>query len=201
MIDSCQNELFTMKNRLNVVKNEIQSIPDMIGHWRELNESSRSLELWKYLSVMASPKGLSVLALQKILPELIVKVNSILVNWTDFEMKVNFDDDKPYIRWYRRGQNHPVSIHSGMESLISNLAFKMAISQSTSVPHSGLLIVDEGLSVLDKTRLANLDELIDLMTKFYNNVMIITHIQGVHNHTDGHLTITTGQDGSTVTWI
>lgn len=58
---------------------------------------------------------------------------------------------------------------SGMESLMLDLIMKIIIGQVSIIPKSNLIFIDESISVLDKNRLASINELFTLLRQYYNN--------------------------------
>jgi ABC-type dipeptide/oligopeptide/nickel transport system ATPase subunit len=77
-----------------------------------------------------------------------------------------------------------------MESLMLDLIMKIIIGQVSIIPKSNLIFIDESISVLDKNRLASINELFTLLRQYYNNVYLITHMKQVKNHITHTLEIT-----------
>ena len=71
----------------------------------------------------------------------------------------------------------------GMESFIIMLAFKIAFTSVFNIPSCGLLIIDEGVSVLDKEHVSKFNIICDFIKKFYNHIILITHIEAFNDFT------------------
>jgi DNA repair exonuclease SbcCD ATPase subunit len=77
----------------------------------------------------------------------------------------------------------------GMETFITELAFKIAISYIAVLPKSNILFIDEGISVLDKNNIDNIYCIIEFLKIHYNNIYLITHIDKVKEHFDREIII------------
>ena len=49
------------------------------------------------------------------------------------------------------------------------------------IPKSNIMFIDESISVLDKNRLAAIEDLFVFLKQYYNQVYIITHMKQVKN--------------------
>jgi DNA repair exonuclease SbcCD ATPase subunit len=63
------------------------------------------------------------------------------------------------------------------------LAFKISFTSVFNIPSSGLLIIDEGVSVLDKEHIIKFNEICKLIKENYNNIILITHIEAFIDYT------------------
>jgi ABC-type dipeptide/oligopeptide/nickel transport system ATPase subunit len=79
---------------------------------------------------------------------------------------------------------------SGMELFMVEVVFKIIIGQISVIPKSNILFIDESISVLDKHKMASIDELFNFMKQYYNQVFLITHMRQVKNHIKNNLDIT-----------
>jgi hypothetical protein len=59
----------------------------------------------------------------------------------------------------------------GMESFIIMLGFKIALRHIFNIPSSGLLIIDEGVSVLDKDHISKFGYVCNFIKQYYENII------------------------------
>jgi DNA repair exonuclease SbcCD ATPase subunit len=66
-----------------------------------------------------------------------------------------------------------------MEMFIINIGFKISLSALSLLPKNKLLIIDEGVSVLDKQHIEQFDKIILFLNSHYDNVILISHIDSL----------------------
>ena len=72
-----------------------------------------------------------------------------------------------------------INILGGMEMFIINIGFKISLSALSLLPKNKLLIIDEGVSVLDKQHIEQFDKIIMFLNSHYDNVILISHIDSL----------------------
>ena len=60
-----------------------------------------------------------------------------------------------------------------------NISLKMTLGRLSVLPKCGLLIIDEGVSVLDKDHIDRFHIIGNFLKSNYKNVIIISHIDGI----------------------
>jgi ABC-type lipoprotein export system ATPase subunit len=76
-----------------------------------------------------------------------------------------------------------------MESFMLDLVFKIIIGHISVIPKSNIIFMDESISVLDKHRMASIDELFAFLRQYYETVFLITHMKQVNNHINNSIEI------------
>lgn len=84
----------------------------------------------------------------------------------------------------------------GMEGLIVDVAMKTIFSRMSRIPSSGLLIIDENVSVLDEEHINNLDHLFRFLSSNYDHVMVMSHIPVVKDFVSLSVSVEKSSDGS-----
>jgi DNA repair exonuclease SbcCD ATPase subunit len=77
-----------------------------------------------------------------------------------------------------------------MENFIISLAFKIAFTNTFNIPNIGILFIDEGVSVLDKNHANNFSLIATFIKKYYNHIILITHIDTFYDYTFDIINIT-----------
>ncbi len=85
--------------------------------------------------------------------------------------------------------NNIINILGGMEMFIINIGFKIALSALSLLPKNKLLIIDEGVSVLDKQHIDNFDNIITFLNQHYDNVILISHIDSLKDFVSHYMNI------------
>jgi len=78
--------------------------------------------------------------------------------------------------------NKIIKFGGGCETFIIFLAFKITLSKFFNVPQTGILIIDEGVSVFDKDNVERFNIIIDFIRKYYNHIILITHITSFNDY-------------------
>ncbi len=92
--------------------------------------------------------------------------------------------------------NNIINILGGMEMFIINIGFKIALSALSLLPKNKLLIIDEGVSVLDKQHIDNFDNIIMFLNQHYENVILISHIDSLKDFISEYMNITKQNNNS-----
>ena len=93
-----------------------------------------------------------------------------------------------YINIYNHTQDI-INILGGMEHFIVNISFKITLAKLSVLPKSGLLIIDEGVSVLDKQHIDKFHIIAQFLKSNYNNIIIISHIEPIKDFISHFITI------------
>jgi len=86
----------------------------------------------------------------------------------------------------------------GRESIIMDIGLKIVMSSVACMPRSNFLIIDEGLSVLDKENISRVKELFSYLNSNYEKVLIISHIEGIKDYVDIMIKIEREKGGSKI---
>ena len=62
------------------------------------------------------------------------------------------------------------------------------------MPYCGILIIDEGVSVLDKNNVDKFDIIADFVRQYYNNIILISHIPSFNDYIDTFIKIEKNKD-------
>ena len=63
------------------------------------------------------------------------------------------------------------------------MAFKIAFTNTFNISHPGILFIDEGVSVLNKEHVSQFNIIANFMKKYYNHIVLITHIDAFYDYT------------------
>ncbi|MAI14499.1 MAG: hypothetical protein CMM15_10805 [Rhodospirillaceae bacterium] len=77
----------------------------------------------------------------------------------------------------------------GMESFIIDVACKLTFAKLSMVPKSNFFIIDEGISVLDKQHLHNIDQFFTFLSSITQNILLISHIPQIKDFVDTAISV------------
>jgi DNA repair exonuclease SbcCD ATPase subunit len=88
----------------------------------------------------------------------------------------------------------PSSYMGGMESFIVDLSVKMAFAKYSRLPQSNFFIIDEGISVFDQERVANIYVLFNFLTSISEHVFLISHLPTIKDFVSQSIEVDKDQD-------
>ena len=83
-----------------------------------------------------------------------------------------------------------IELASGMEKMMASLAIRVALINISSLPKTDTLIIDEGFGALDATNVEACNSLLISLKKWFKNIILISHIDGVKEAVDNIIDIT-----------
>ena len=92
--------------------------------------------------------------------------------------------------FHNKKTNLVSSFVSGAESFLLDITTKFALAYYSIRPKSNFFICDEGLSVLDKNKLSEIDQIFEFFRSTETNFFIISHINQIRDHVEKVLIVT-----------
>jgi exonuclease SbcC len=144
-----------------------------------------------------SKKGIPRLIMKSQLPHINNEISKILQGVMGFTVELEADSDTNSMDVFINygDSRRVIELGSGMEKMISSLAIRVALINVSSLPKPDVFIIDEGFGTLDENNVAACNRLLDSMRKWFKNIMIISHVDGVKDAVDNTLDISSrGKD-------
>jgi DNA repair exonuclease SbcCD ATPase subunit len=165
-------------------ENKIDTYIDKINKLEKYTKEESKLEnenkIYGYLNKLVSSDGIQLYLLSAYLSTISNKINSILEPFIEKKIELVFNNEKTIDIKIIKGET-VIHTLSGMESFMLDIVLKIIIGQISMIPKSNIMFIDESISVLDKNRLAAIDDLFVFLKQYYNQVYIITHMKQVKN--------------------
>lgn len=139
----------------------------------------KKYRVYEFYLQAISRDGVPYKIVELVLPVLENEVNLILNSITNFNVRLEATDEK-YIHafiQYGDGNSWPVEMSSGMERFILSLAFRIALTEITSLPKSNFLAIDEGFGVLDRENILQVGKMFQYLKTQYEYLICISHIE------------------------
>lgn len=94
-------------------------------------------------------------------------VNNIISTYIDKKLSLTHHVDNINLTFYSNDLGRPIRLLGGMETFIVDLAFKIIFSEISQISSSNILFIDEGISVLDKEKISNFDNIVYFLEKHF----------------------------------
>ncbi len=115
-------------------------------------------------------------------------LNNIISPFINKKIEINLDGNLIIVNIIDEHSNI-INILGGMEMFIINIGFKISLSSLSLLPKNKLLIIDEGVSVLDKKHIEQFDKIIMFLNQHYENVILISHIDSLKDFISNYIHI------------
>ena len=149
------------------------------------------LEIYDLIMQGVSKKGIPRLIMRSQLPHINNEIAKILQGVMGFTVELEADVDTNSMDVFINygDSKRVIELGSGMEKMISSLAIRVALINVSSLPKPDVFIIDEGFGSLDENNIASCNLLLNSMRKWFKNIMIISHVDGVKDAVDNILDI------------
>lgn len=179
-IKSCQNNITNNKTSLS-------KLTDAQAKNRIFLEER---ELYKKIADIVGGQGLiNDIFTDKIIPRLESYVNDILGSVTDFLIAMEYKNNSIHIYKVIGNNRVNLSLMSGYEKFVVNVAFRMALSDLNNNIRANFFIIDEGFSYCDKNHLTKLKSLFEYLRKRFKWSLVISHLDEIKENFDQTLNI------------
>ncbi|MHA2406914.1 MAG: hypothetical protein ACXACA_00880, partial [Candidatus Ranarchaeia archaeon] len=181
-----REKMMGAKSDIEVLKSQKSEIKKKV---KEVREMESKIDLFEYYTAAIGRDGVPYDLICQAVPSIETEVNNILGQIVDFGMTIDMDGKNINANIVREDRAWPLELVSGMESFISNLALRIALSNVSNLPRSNFLIIDEGLGALDAEHLAAVYSLFDYLKTQFEFIILISHIDTSRDMVDMQLEI------------
>lgn len=200
--DIYSNKIIENEKNLLKYKYELEKLTNMKNEYtlltKKQDELTNKYNIFKVVHDLVDsggiPRKIMITKLEKI-EENVNKIIKPFLNKTIYISKETKD-----IRIYICDGKNKIIITGGMEYFIISLAFKICFTDIFSISHTGILIIDEGVSVLDKEHIKKFNIIGDFLKEYYNNIILITHIDAFLEYTNDDPIKIIKKDGISNIW-
>ena len=194
-------EIKEINGKILLDKNNYNNNLVLIEKIRENNKIADKLneeiEIYEILNKLTSKDGVQLYLLSQSLDDITNKINNILEPFINKTVQIKLEGEKIELNVMSKDDNVIHSL-SGMEGFLLDLSIRVIINNLSCMPKSNILFMDESISVLDKHRLASIEELFVFLRQYYRSVFLITHMKQVNNHINHSLEIIKYNDNSLI---
>lgn len=171
-----------VENELNNIKLEMKIINNAKSE-KEIFERERNIDI-NLVNVIKNGFIDDILT-NIVLPNLCTKINNILSSFVNYKIHMVYDNKKIIV--YKKDNENLLSSSSklsGYETLMANIAFRLAINEYNLVTMTDFFIIDEGFAYCDEQSIAKITNLFNFMRKKYKYVIVISHNEQIKTYAD-----------------
>lgn len=181
-------------------KSELARMLIEFREWQTLRTELRTYELFMKA---VSKKGIPTLILRKLVPLINHELAAILQGVVDFTVSIDAHEQGNAMNIFLDygDSKRVLEVGSGMEKMISSLAIRVALTNVSSLPKTDMLIIDEGFGALDETNVEACSRLLTSLKRWFKNILVITHVDGIKDIADNLIEITRDEKDSKVVHI
>ena len=179
-------ESIKLNTSISIMKREVEELLIKDKKYNEMVVKLTKLDnetiIYDQIVLLTGMKGIPRKIINTKLEFLEKEVNSILSKFINKNVYITKEiDDINIILLNKDGTKSDFG--GGMETFILTLAFKIALSEVFNSSKCGLLIIDENVSILDKDHINKFNIISDFLKRYYNYILLITHIDGFQDYT------------------
>jgi len=166
-----------------------KEIDDIVITLAKIKQSDEQYKLFNTYCDAMHRDGLPADVLKGYIPKINYEINKILSDVVDFGVYLKIDTGETDIdivmRYDGEGDDtRPVSMASGMEKLLINMAIRYALLSVSNLNTPSTWFIDEGFGVLDSENLYSMSQFFDNVKSTFKNIVIITHIDALKDVAD-----------------
>lgn len=191
-------ERILLANRSGRLESTSESHRQEKEKYQDLKEKWRIYDLFMQA---VSKRGIPLQIIMSQLPLINAEISKILQSVVAFTVELEADPNSNEMDVFINygDSRRIIEVASGMEKMIASLAIRVALINVSSLPKTDMLVIDEGFGTLDDVNVEACNRLLESLKKWFKNILIITHIDGVKDVVDNVIDITwTGKDAHVV---
>ena len=171
-----------LTSSLQTLKFEWENYKSLLSEWR----------IYELIMNAVSKKGIPLQILNSELPKINIEIAKILQGVVGFTVELEADTNSNAMDIYINygDSKRVIECASGMEKMLSSLAIRVALINISSLPKSDMLIIDEGFGALDEMNVESCNRMLQSLTKWFKNIIVISHVDAVKDAVDNVLEIT-----------
>jgi DNA repair exonuclease SbcCD ATPase subunit/predicted MPP superfamily phosphohydrolase len=173
-LNSIDKQIIIAQNQLKINEEKISKIEISTIELERLKSESI---IYSYLVSMTSVNGIQLYLLNEYLDRISYRINNILEPFIHKNIQLVLNKDRIDMNIVQ--DQKQIYTLSGMESFMLDLSMIIIINEISQIPKSNIMFIDESISVLDKNRIDNINDLFIFMKEYFNQVFMITHMKQV----------------------
>ncbi len=192
LVDELNNKLLENNKKITEYRLMISNNNFIINNYNKNIELKinyeNDIKIYDALAKSVCIHGIPSIILNKYLEGIQNYMNNLISPFINKTVELILDGNYLYINVYNENEEL-INILGGMEHFIVNISLKITLGKLSVLPKCGLLIIDEGVSVLDKEHIEKFHIIAKFLKTNYKNVIIISHIDGIKDFIAHFITI------------
>ena len=187
-IKNLDSERISIAEEMGQIEHKVS---DLKSEKKKYLEIKKDLKLYDMFMQGASKKGIPLQIIRSQLPLINTEISKILQGTTGFTVTLEADKDSNAMDIYidYGDSKRIIELASGMEKMMASLAIRVALINISSLPKCDTFIIDEGFGTLDETNVEACNSLLVSLKKWFKNIILISHVDGVKDAVDNVIDI------------
>jgi DNA repair exonuclease SbcCD ATPase subunit len=180
--EEMQNVMHILHTAITNKKHEIKYLTDLKNESNEIKDMS---SINKSIIEIIKNGFVDDFLTNNVMPIFCNNLNSILNSYVNFGLHMTYNNKKIIV--YKKDKNNYYTNAlkmSGYESLMTNIAFRLAINNINKLIKTDFFVIDEAFSFCDDDSTSKMQNLFDYMRKIYKYVIVISHNEQIKSYTD-----------------
>lgn len=150
------------------------------------------LRVYDLITTAFSKRGIPSTIVNAELPVVNAVIAQILHGIVDFTVELASQDEGNALDVYINygDSRRLLELGSGMEKFVSSIAIRVALTTVSSLPKTDVFIIDEGFGSLDDAGIEACGRLLQSLKRYFRDVIVITHVDGIKDSADNVIEIT-----------
>ena len=165
------------------------------------DQIKKQMRVYDLFLSAVSKKGIPTRIMMSRLPVINSEISNILQGVVEFTVSLEVDQDTNSMDVYidYGDSKRVIELASGMEKMISSLAIRVGLINTSSLTKTNMIIIDEGFGSLDANNLESCTRLLESLNKWFRNILIISHVDAIKDCVDNSIEITKkGKDSNVI---
>ena len=175
---------YEIKVQQDLVESGKQNNLEMKNLESKVTQLTNNIYLWEKYRGFVEDSGLPSMILNEKIPIIQNEINNLLEKYTNFKIKMESVGGRgrrriEIVQRKDDGEEIGLGSLSGYETLLVNIACKLAIKRSCTLHSPMFLMVDEVMSVISIENYELLPGLFEMLQECYHFIILITHIEEI----------------------
>lgn len=195
-IETVRKEISRLERQKTVFEVGVEKNNELVQKITILEEKYSNYAL--YLDIVKNT--LPNLLIQENLHILENEINSVISQLADFKLSFEYDKKDINIYTIKGNQKWSVQLNGGMETFISSIAIRVGLLNIKRGAKTNFILIDEGIGVLDKSKLEKLPHVFEYLESRYDFALFISHLDVVKDMANSIMTISKTNDKSLIVY-
>ena len=181
-LESLKKDKLEAGNRLFELNSELNSVETAK---KENIEIERKRQLVVRIIDIIKNGFVDNLLTKKIIPNFCASVNDILTSFVNYKISMEYENKKLCV--YKEDKDGLLSCASklsGYETLMANIAFRLAINNINKLYKTNFFVIDEAFAFCDEQSINKISNLFTYMRNIYDFVVVVSHNEQIKSYTD-----------------
>jgi DNA repair exonuclease SbcCD ATPase subunit len=186
-VENLKKEKMMITSKISELSNELKNIKALIIE----NEKIKSeYDIRIKIGEIIKDGFIDNLLTYNVIPDLCDCVNTILSSFVNYKIHMEYNNKKVSV--FKKDQNNMLSNASklsGYETLMANIAFRLAINSDNKLQKTNFFVIDEGFAFCDEQSVPKISNLFGYMRTLYDFIIVVSHNEQIKMYTDMNLQI------------